>query len=185
MKVADHWFARERVDDRITRLWEPHVARVFQCNIWHVRGRDRDLLIDAGMGLSSLKRAIASLIDGRRSVAAIVAELKARYPEVAELGVNLSLGQRQLVSFARAIVSEPRILILDEATASVDSETELKIQRALGVVLQGRTAIVIAHRLSTIKNADKIVVLEEGQAVQVGSHDELIDQDGLYRELYD
>ena len=63
MKVADHWFARERVDDRITRLWEPHVARVFQCNIWHVRGRDRDLLIDAGMGLSSLKRAIASLID--------------------------------------------------------------------------------------------------------------------------
>lgn len=63
MKVADHWFARERIDHRITRLWEPHVARVFQCNIWHVRGRDRDLLIDAGMGLSSLKRAIASLID--------------------------------------------------------------------------------------------------------------------------
>ncbi|WP_336275296.1 hypothetical protein [Vreelandella indica] len=63
MKVADHCFARERVDHRITRLWEPHVARVFQCNIWHVRGRDRDLLIDGGMGLSSLKRAIASLID--------------------------------------------------------------------------------------------------------------------------
>jgi ATP-binding cassette subfamily B protein len=104
--------------------------------------------------------------------------------EVAELGVNLSLGQRQLVSFARAIVSEPRILILDEATASVDSETELKIQRALGVVLQGRTAIVIAHRLSTVRDADRILVMDGGCLVEEGDHDTLLAADERYAQLH-
>lgn len=101
-----------------------------------------------------------------------------------ERGVNLSVGQRQLVSFARAIVADPRILILDEATANIDSYTEMLIQRALDTLLQGRTAIVIAHRLSTIRGADKIVVLDMGEVVEVGTHDQLMDRDGLYSHLY-
>ncbi len=104
--------------------------------------------------------------------------------EVAELGVNLSLGQRQLVSFARAIVSEPRILILDEATASVDSETELKIQRALGAVLKGRTAIVIAHRLSTIRDSNRILVIDGGRLVEEGDHASLLARGGRYVQLH-
>ena len=101
-----------------------------------------------------------------------------------ERGVNLSVGQRQLLSFARAIVAEPRILILDEATANIDSHTEMLIQQALQKLLHGRTAIVIAHRLSTIRGADKIVVLDQGKVVEVGSHAELMDLGGLYAHLY-
>ena len=103
---------------------------------------------------------------------------------LAERGVNLSVGQRQLVSFARAIVADPRILILDEATANIDSYTELLIQRALQRLLKGRTAIVIAHRLSTIRGADKIVVIHLGEVVEVGTHPQLMEDDGLYAHLY-
>ena len=104
--------------------------------------------------------------------------------ELAERGVNLSIGQRQLISFARAIVGNTRILVLDEATANIDTHTELLIQQALNRILRGRTSIVIAHRLSTIRNADKIVVLNSGRVVEVGSHDELLEAGGAYAQLY-
>jgi len=103
---------------------------------------------------------------------------------LAERGINLSVGQRQLISFARAIVADPRILILDEATANIDSYTEMMIQRALLKLLKGRTAIVIAHRLSTIRGADKIIVMNLGEVTEIGNHDELIAMDGLYANLY-
>jgi ATP-binding cassette, subfamily B, multidrug efflux pump len=103
---------------------------------------------------------------------------------VEEGGVLLSVGQRQLISFARALLADPRILILDEATSSVDIQTEQVIQTALGKLLKGRTSFVIAHRLSTITNADKIVVIENGQIAEQGKHAELLAQQGIYYELY-
>ena len=103
---------------------------------------------------------------------------------LAERGVNLSVGQRQLVSFARAIVANPRIIILDEATANIDTQTELLIQDALQRILQGRTSIVIAHRLSTVRNADRIVVLDQGRLVESGRHQELLRNKGVYARLY-
>ena len=99
-------------------------------------------------------------------------------------GGNLSLGQRQLLSFARALVADTRILILDEATANVDSYSEMKIQKALNVLLQGRTAIVIAHRLATVRECDRIFVLHHGRLSEEGNHDQLIVQNGLYAGLY-
>ena len=101
-----------------------------------------------------------------------------------ERGGNLSVGQRQLISFARALVADPRVLLLDEATANIDTYTETLIQRALDQLLRDRTAIVIAHRLSTIRNADSIIVLDHGQIVEQGRHTELADGDGLYARLY-
>ncbi len=103
---------------------------------------------------------------------------------LAERGVNLSVGQRQLVSFARAIVGNPRLIILDEATANIDTQTELLIQEALKRILVGRTSIVIAHRLSTIRNADKIVVLNQGQVAEVGNHEDLLKTRGVYSRLH-
>jgi ABC-type multidrug transport system fused ATPase/permease subunit len=104
--------------------------------------------------------------------------------QLGERGSRLSLGQRQLVAFARALLADPRILILDEATSSVDIGTERKIERALRRLLEGRTAFIIAHRLSTIRDADLIVVLEHGVIVEQGNHDELLARQGLYLSLY-
>jgi len=104
--------------------------------------------------------------------------------ELEQRGGNLSLGQRQLISFARAIVADAKILILDEATASIDSYTEMLIQQALHRLMEGRTGMVIAHRLATIRSADRIIVLQDGQIIETGNHDELMELGGLYARLY-
>jgi ATP-binding cassette subfamily B protein len=99
-------------------------------------------------------------------------------------GGNLSLGQRQLISFARALVADAKILVLDEATASIDSYTEMLIQRALKKLLEGRTGLVIAHRLATSRGADRIIVLQNRELLESGNHDQLMAKDGLYAKLY-
>jgi subfamily B ATP-binding cassette protein MsbA len=135
-------------------------------------------------------RAQASEDDLNRAAAqAHVTEFTDRFPEgldtvIGERGVKLSGGQRQRVTIARAILSNPRILLLDEATSSLDTESEALIQQSLGDLLQGRTTFVIAHRLSTIQRADLILVVEDGQVVERGRHEELIAIDGRYHQLY-
>jgi ABC-type multidrug transport system fused ATPase/permease subunit len=104
--------------------------------------------------------------------------------DVQEGGSALSTGQRQLISFARALLADPRVLILDEATSSVDAESEQRISRAMDVLFSGRTSVVVAHRLSTVRYADQILVIEEGRIVERGSHDELVLADGRYSGLY-
>ena len=103
--------------------------------------------------------------------------------KVAERGGNFSSGERQLIAFARALLRDPEILILDEATAHVDPEAEELIERGVAELMKGRTTLVIAHRLSTIRNADLIVVMDKGQVVEQGKHDELIAKGGLYATL--
>ncbi len=128
--------------------------------------------IEAAARLANIHDFIVTLPDGYST-------------QIMEGGVNLSMGQRQLICIARAALAEPRILILDEATASVDTLTEAFIQDAIARLLAGRTAIVIAHRLSTVRNADRICVVDGGRIVEEGTHDELLARGGLYRELYE
>ena len=99
-------------------------------------------------------------------------------------GDNVSLGQKQLLTIARAVVSDPKILILDEATSSVDTRLEALIQKAMDRVMEGRTSFVIAHRLSTIRDADLILVMDQGQIIEKGTHESLLAQGGFYEKLY-
>jgi ATP-binding cassette subfamily B protein len=104
--------------------------------------------------------------------------------QVGERGAKLSVGQRQLTCFARAMLADPRILILDEATSSIDSQTEARLQAALSLLVAGRTSFVVAHRLSTVRHADQVLVLDHGRIVEQGRHDELLERGGVYRRLY-
>ena len=104
--------------------------------------------------------------------------------DVGEGGDMLSTGEKQLLSFARAILADPRILVLDEATASVDTITEQKIQSAIDTIIHGRTSIVIAHRLSTVRNADLILVVDDGKIIEQGTHEQLMSRRGSYYRLY-
>lgn len=150
----------------------------------------QDVYLFSGSIRDNLKLAADIPEDKIREAAKIVqaADFIAKLPdgydtEVKELGANFSAGERQLLAFARALVLDPDILVLDEATSNVDSETEARLQHALDVLLEGRTALIVAHRLSTIRKVDRIVVLQHGQIVQQGSHDELIQVEGLYQQL--
>lgn len=128
------------------------------------------------------------IIDASKKVGAydFISNLPSGYDyQVQERGATLSAGQGQLISFIRALVNDPKILILDEATSSIDTETELTIQAAIDSMMHGRTAIVIAHRLSTIQKADKIIVLDKGEIKEIGSHQELLRIEGYYKKLYD
>jgi ATP-binding cassette subfamily B protein len=129
----------------------------------------------------------AEVISGARAVgaASFIEAMEHGYDtQIGERGVQLSAGQRQLIAFARALVADPRILVLDEATSNVDVHTESLIEQGMRRLVAGRTAIVIAHRLSTIRGAGRILVLEHGQVVEQGTHDELLDAQGRYWELY-
>lgn len=106
------------------------------------------------------------------------------YAEVSERGSTLSAGQRQLISFARTLLADPKILILDEATSSIDTRTEIALQQGLERLLHGRTSFIIAHRLSTIKNASKIMYIDNGMILEEGTHEELIAKKGAYWKLY-
>lgn len=123
----------------------------------------------------------ADLVGARKFIERLPGQLSYN---VMERGATLSVGQRQLISFIRAMVYDPKILVLDEATSSVDSETEFMIQQAIEKMMRGRTSIVIAHRLSTIQKADKIVVLDHGEVKESGRHNDLLQQEGFYAQLY-
>jgi ATP-binding cassette subfamily B protein len=123
----------------------------------------------------------ADLVGARRFIERLPGKLSYN---VMERGSTLSVGQRQLISFIRAMVYDPRILVLDEATSSVDSETEEMIQNAIEKMMSGRTAIVIAHRLSTIQKANKIIVLDHGMIKEMGTHENLLEKDGFYAQLH-
>ena len=104
--------------------------------------------------------------------------------ELNEEASNVSQGQKQLLTIARAILADPKILILDEATSSVDTRTEIQIQKAMDTLMEGRTSFIIAHRLSTIRDADLILVMKDGDIVEQGNHEELLQKNGFYAELY-
>ncbi|MER9838311.1 ABC transporter ATP-binding protein/permease [Mesorhizobium sp. M0145] len=153
-------------------LQEPFLftGTVFENIRYHKTEATRDKVIEAAKAVGA-HDFIMSLADGYET-------------QLGERGDNLSLGQRQLISFARALVADAKILVLDEATANIDSYTEMQIQKALIKLLEGRTGLVIAHRLATIRGVDRIIVLQNGQVVATGNHDQLIAVGGLYSKLY-
>ena len=158
-----------------------HIAVVLQ-DVFLFSGtiRENINLGDDSIPIDRVKAA-ARIVGAHKFIEQLEGEFDA---EVKERGATLSVGQKQLLSFARALAFNPRILVLDEATSSVDTEAELLIQQAIRKLLQGRTSIVIAHRLSTIQRADVIIVLHKGEIREMGSHQELIARDGIYRKLY-
>jgi len=143
--------------------------------------------IKSNIGMNNTEISDEQILQSATLVGAdkFIQQLPAKYDEeVKERGATLSVGQKQLISFARALAFNPQVLILDEATSSVDTETEILIQQAIEKLLVGRTAIVIAHRLSTIQNADKILVMHKGEIKETGNHQELLAKRGIYNRLY-
>ncbi|MBI9072513.1 MAG: ABC transporter ATP-binding protein [Melioribacteraceae bacterium] len=143
--------------------------------------------IKSNIDLNSSKISQEQVIEAAKTVGAnsFIENLPNKYDEIVkEKGATLSVGQKQLISFARALAYNPKILILDEATSSIDTETEMLIQKAIEKLLVGRTSIVIAHRLSTIQNADKIIVMHKGEIREIGNHQQLLAKKGIYYKLY-
>ena len=159
-----------------------HVGMVLQ-DVFLFSGSILDNITLSNPAISREKAMEAARIVGAHE---FISRLPGGYDyNVQERGATLSAGQRQLISFARVLVYDPQILILDEATANIDTETELVIQEAIGKLMQGRISIIIAHRLSTIQQADNILVMAKGQVVESGSHQQLLAQNGLYKKLYE
>ena len=144
-------------------------ARSWKTSIWTLDASDKEV-IEAAKS-AHVHRFIKTLPDGYNMM-------------INEEANNISQGQKQLLTIARAILSDPKILILDEATSSVDTRTEILIQKAMENLMHGRTSFIIAHRLSTIKDADLILVMKDGDIVEQGSHQELLKKNGFYAELY-
>jgi ATP-binding cassette, subfamily B, multidrug efflux pump len=157
-----------------------HMAVILQDGFIFAGDVKSNITLGETYSLEQVKAAAANT-----NVADLIAGLPQGYDTLLrERGTNLSGGQKQLLAFARAAIRDPRLLVLDEATASLDVGTEAAIQEALEHLLVGRTAIIIAHRLSTIRNVDRILVLKRGQLVESGTHEELLSQGGLYASLY-
>jgi ATP-binding cassette subfamily B protein len=143
-----------------------------------------DLLTNIALGDATPNRARAEIALERVGALSIFRERGGLDMTIAERGTNLSAGERQLLAFARALYRDPEVLILDEATANIDSETEARLQTAVDALVRGRTAVVIAHRLSTIRRADRILVFHRGRIVEQGTHLALMEQGGVYARLY-
>jgi ATP-binding cassette subfamily B protein len=185
MRFYDVRRGRVSVDGRDVREWDLERLRSSMALVL------QDVHLFSGTILSNIRLGSEIPFERVRAAAEAVAAHRfiERLPkgydtEVTERGSTLSVGQKQLLSFARALAHDPRVLILDEATSSVDTETEQLIQQALRVLMQGRTSIVIAHRLSTVQNVDEILVLHKGRIRERGTHQELLARRGMYWKLY-
>jgi ATP-binding cassette, subfamily B, multidrug efflux pump len=136
------------------------------------------------LGTETIRREEVEAAAGQVNLLEFIRTLPEEFAHpIRERGSGLSTGQKQLISFARALAHSPRYLILDEATSSVDTETEFRVREALERMVEGRTSIIIAHRLSTVRRADQILVVEHGRIVQRGTYDELLGQEGTFRRL--
>ena len=168
------------------RLWDLQKLREnFAVVLQDVFLFSGDIASNIRLGKSDISDERVEWAAGEVRASGFIDQLPDRYHSIVrERGAGLSVGQKQLISFARALAFDPRILVLDEATSSIDTTTEQLIQQAIERVMEGRTSIIIAHRLSTIQQVDKIIVMHKGEIREVGRHQELLQQRGIYYKLY-